>query len=271
MNELVAVGGENELAMIEAIGKRFMVAQQISEVMHTASILPDHLRTRKVAGKVIDLSKEEIRANCVLIVNQALRWGVDPFAILSSTFVIGGNLGFDGKLIATIVNKLGGLSEKLSYSFSGEGQNLTVTVSGKLQGEDTPREVKVCVKDAKTDNQIWVKDPEQKLCYTGATRWARRHCPHVLLGIISDDEPVGEIVEAESFGPAEVKESEAADAVYEQWRDRIDGEDEQSELGRMVDRINAELILTPAMRSALVGMARRRYKQLQPVETVAAE
>lgn len=276
MSDLILSDTDSDLSMIESTAKRFVVAGQIAQAMCQASILPEHLRTRKVAGKVEALSLDEIKANCVLIVNQALRWGVDPFAILPSTFVIGGNLGFDGKLIAAIVNKLGGLSKKLSYEFAGEGQNRTVTVSGQLHGEDEPRTVSVTVKDAKTDNAIWTKDPDQKLVYTGATRWARRHCPHVILGIVSDDEPAGEIIDAVSTSSVAIEEPSPAPAklkvdingVIERYKQEIAEATDEDSLTRIGDRINAELAIPePARKDLRASWIARR----EELTTVAAK
>ena len=175
----------DELALIESSGRRFVLAGQFAHAMCRASVLPEHLRTRRIDGKVIPLEQDEIEANCVMIANQALRWGVDPFAILPSTYVVGGKLGFDGKLIAAIVNQRGGLKGRLSRSYTGNGDNLTVTVSGTLQGEDEPRTVSIRLRDVRTSNEIWRKDPEQKLWYTGATRWARRALSG---GVVGDSE-----------------------------------------------------------------------------------
>ena len=186
MSQLATVVADqvDETALIEASGRRFVLAGQFAHAMCRASVLPEHLRTRRIDGKLVPLEQDEIEANCVMIANQALRWGVDPFAILPSTYVIGGKLGFDGKLIAAIVNQRGRLKGRLSRSYSGSGDNLTVTVSGTLQGEDEPRTVSVRLRDVRTSNEIWRKDPEQKLWYTDATRWARAHCPELRLGII---------------------------------------------------------------------------------------
>jgi hypothetical protein len=52
------------------------------------------------------------------------------------------------------------------------------------------------VKDAATDNQMWSKDPDQKLIYSAVVKWARRHCPEVVLGIITDDDMERMIEEA---------------------------------------------------------------------------
>ena len=281
MNDLMTMEPETDItidvAAMEATLQRFVVADKISTAMCRASILPAHLRTRRVKGEVSDLAPDEVKANCVLIVNQALRWGVDPFAILPSTFVIGGNLGFDGKLIAAIVNKLGGLKQNLRYEFSGQGADRTVTVTATLRNESEPRAVTVRLKDAVTDNDIWKKDPDQKLCYTGATKWARRHCPHVILGIISDDSPV-ETIEGYSVRTepkalperVEVAAEEAKmppkpvdiNAIIISYRDRINAATTTAEMATLGERINAELALPEQARKDLRAVAIDKYNEL---------
>lgn len=269
MNEMILSSETTDLAFIESTAKRLVVADQIATAMCRASLLPDHLRQERAGGVWKPLDPEQVKANCVLIVNQALRWGVDPFAILPSTFVISGKLGFDGKLIAAIVNKLGGLTKKLSYEFSGSGDGRTVTVSGTMEGESEPRTVSVTVKDAKTDNAIWTKDPDQKLVYTGATKWARRHCPHVILGIISDDEPLGEVIEATSRPRETTQEAEQPQqskidigAKVEQLRAVIAAADDEDELQRIGDKISAELAIPDADRQALRNSWIKRRAEL---------
>jgi hypothetical protein len=152
---------------------------RIANLMASANLIPSHLKGD---------TKEQTQANCFLVVNQALRWGFDPFAVAPETYAISGKLGYQGKLIAAVINARGGLAEKLSYTFTGKGDDMEVTVSGRLEGEDAPRKVSVSVKQAKTQNQMWTKDPEQKLVYTGAIRWARRHKPEVVMGVLTEED-----------------------------------------------------------------------------------
>lgn len=174
---------------------RFNQMMMIAQTMASAALIPDHLIGKKKGGTMEYFTADEIRANCFLIVNQAFRWGMDPFAVMPETYVVGGKLGYQGKLIAALVNSLADLEERLSYTYSGTKgtPDFTVTVSGKIRGEKEARSVTVKVGDVKTDNQMWTKDPEQKLVYTGATKWTRRHCPEIILGILTDDD--AEVIE----------------------------------------------------------------------------
>lgn len=164
---------------------RFEHMIRIARVMAQASLIPDHMTIGK--GKQF-LSEQEILSNCFLVVNQAVRWGMDPFAVVPETYVVSGKLGFQGKLVAAVVNARAGLKERLNYEFSGTGDARTVTISATFVNETEPRTVTLSVAQAKTDNKMWAKDPDQKLIYSGATKWARRHCPEIMLGVLTDDD-----------------------------------------------------------------------------------
>lgn len=161
---------------------------RMAKLMVQSSLLPEHLRMVGTKGNKQPLPFNTVVANCFRIVNQAVRWGCDPFALPDETYVVGGKLGYQGKLIAAIVNARAGLEKRLDYEFKGEGQQLTVIVSGVMKGETKARVVELKLADAITDNQMWRKDPQQKLIYSGVTKWARRHCPEIVLGILSDDD-----------------------------------------------------------------------------------
>lgn len=154
---------------------------RIAQAMGKASLIPKHLKGSDI---------EQTVANCFLVVNQSLRWKLDPFAVAPETYEVGGKLGYQGKLIAAVINTRAGLADKLSYTFSGKRgtDEYEVTVSGRFADEEAPRTVSVSVGQAKTQNQMWTRDPEQKLVYTGSIRWARRHAPEIIMGIMTDDD-----------------------------------------------------------------------------------
>jgi hypothetical protein len=178
--EIRVVEDDSPLAYIMDTAK-FEHCYRIAEAMSRASLIPQHLK----GG-----TKEETAANCFLVVNQALRWHMDPFLIAPETYAIQGKLGYQGKLVAAVINTRAGLAEKLRYEFSGEKgtDGFTVTVSGRFEGEAEPRTVSVSVGQAKTQNQMWTKDPEQKLVYTGSIRWARRYAPEVVMGVMIEED-----------------------------------------------------------------------------------
>lgn len=150
--------------------------QRVAKLMASASLVPNHLRGEQKLG------------DCFLVAAQAFRWRMDPFAVAQATYVVSGKLGYEGKLIAGIVNASGKLAGSLNYEYSGEGDGRTVVVSGKIKGDDAPRTIKGDVAGWKTSNEQWKKNPDQILAYRGAREWARRHMPEVVLGIQADEE-----------------------------------------------------------------------------------
>ena len=159
---------------------RFEHLYRIATTMARASLIPKHL---------IGKTQDETVANCFLVVNQAIRWGFDPFAVAPETYSVGGKLGFQGKLVAAVINVRAGLKRSLWYTFNDKtGDALEVTVHGHIEGEEEERTVTMTVAQGRTDNAIWTKDPHQKLIYSGAIKWGRRHTPEVVMGVLTDDD-----------------------------------------------------------------------------------
>lgn len=166
---------------------------EVARVMAASNLTPEHLRGERTNGQFKPYAREQAEANCFLVVNQAAAWGMNPLLIAPETYVVGGKLAFQGKLIAAVVNSRAGLVSRLKFSFEGTGDDLRCTASGQFAGDTQPRTVTVALKQARTGNELWKKDPEQKLIYTTAIRWARRHCPDVLMGVITEleyEEPI---------------------------------------------------------------------------------
>lgn len=149
-------------------------AMKLAEMMASAKLVPK------------DLQKSP--ADCLMVIQQAVRWQMDPFAVAQECSVIQGKLMHSGKLVAAVVNSRGNLAARLSFSYSGSNGDRTITVSGRLQGEDGPRTVEVRLGDAKTNNRVWQSQPDQQLMYHGCRVWARRHTPELMLGVWSPEE-----------------------------------------------------------------------------------
>lgn len=192
-----------------------------AEKLAAAPLTPAHLKAnmRDLANVPEDdrrrVAWQQTVANCILVANQARRWGADVFAVAAETYVVGNKLGYQGKLLAAVVNAKGNLAQSLQVVYStGKGDDLAAVVYGSREGP-IPAEaypfldayadaedraalrqlsrlgvmaIRISVGQAKTSNDMWRKDPEQKLWYSGATKWARRHAPELMIGILSDDD-----------------------------------------------------------------------------------
>jgi hypothetical protein len=164
---------------------------RVAKVIVASSLVPETLRTSGTSGTKANLPLEEVQANVFLVVNQAFRWGMDPFAVIGSASVVHGRLMWEGKLVAAVIKALAGV--RLSYSFNDKtGDGFGVTVSGTLPGETEPRTISGTVGDWKTTgtNSPWGRpgNHPRQLCYRGAREFGRIHTPEVMLGIYTDDE-----------------------------------------------------------------------------------
>lgn len=146
------------------------------------------LATMMSKGKLVPAALQQSPADCLLVIEQATRWGMSPFAVAQEVSVIQGRLMHSGKIVAAAVHGSGVLQGRLTYTYTGENGALAVIVRGLLRGDAEPSEVTVRLADAKTTNQHWVKSPQQMLAYHGARVWARRFVPEVMLGVYSPEE-----------------------------------------------------------------------------------
>lgn len=171
----------------------FTGIMRVAKAMAASPLVPESLRTKTVDGKTVDLAPEQIEANCFLVTEQAQRWGISPFAALACASNVRGRMMWEGKLVAGVLEA--NLGVRLNYEYEGSGENLSVTVTGTLPGEDKPRTIKGNVKDWKTGQ--WTGSAyEQRLAYRGAREWARRHAPAVMLGVVTEDEELPTMREA---------------------------------------------------------------------------
>jgi hypothetical protein len=151
----------------------FELIQRWGRMLAASAMVPDYLKDQP--------------ADCAMIVTQAMQWGLNPMVVAQSCYVARGRVGYEGKIIAGLVNN--GLSRKLNYKFSGEGKTLKVVVDGIMKGESEERTVEGTWGEWSNDrNAAWKTMPKQMMAYRGMREWARRHNPGVISGIMSIDE-----------------------------------------------------------------------------------
>jgi hypothetical protein len=160
----------------------------------SAGIVPSNMAeaielAKMMAGaKLVPSALQKSPSDCLMVVLQAIRWQMDPFAVAQECSVIQGKLMLSGKLVAAVINSRGNLAERLSFSYSGSNDDRIITVSGRLQSESEARTVSVKLRDARTTANVWKTQPDQQLMYHGARVWARRHVPEFMLGVYSPEE-----------------------------------------------------------------------------------
>lgn len=169
---------------------RFEHMQRIAQVMAASNLIPESLSMTGDSNNRQVLPTPMLVANCFLVVNQAVRWGMDPFAVAQCVSVIHGKLCYEGKLIAAVIEAKLGI--RLRYEWDNkQGDSLGIVVSGKFHDEQEPRTVSGTVGEWKTTGAgtPWVpKQFKKMLAYRGAREWGRLHCPSLMLGVYSEDE-----------------------------------------------------------------------------------
>ena len=152
-------------------------AWRLAKCMASGQLMPQHLKNP---------------SDCLRVVDLAMRSGHSPFAIADKTYFVSGKMAFEGQLCAAFVNGHPSMKTRLRYDCEGEGKELSVTVSGTLEGEEEPRSLTVYLRQAllsrSPKNKHWDTNPEQQLCYYAARTWARRNAPEILLGMYTPEE-----------------------------------------------------------------------------------
>ncbi len=185
----------------------FAQISKMAEVMSSASLIPESLSHEGSGKDRARLPDHVVRANCFLVANQAVRWGLDPFAVAQCSSVVHGRLMFEGKLVAGVLDANLGINLVHAYgkwdsskeacilSEDGTGDNLAIRI-GEGRYDDgvavfTGRFIDGHVGGWKTtgNNTPWRQGQYRKmLVYRGTREWARIYQPGAMLGVVTDDE-----------------------------------------------------------------------------------
>lgn len=171
------------------------------EIVHVPSsqqgIMPKSLEAAMnlanlmASAKLVPLHLQKSPGDCLLVINQACRWGLDPMTVAQSTCVVSGKLCYEGKLVAAVLVSTGAIKGRPDYEFSGEGDNRTIKISA-MTNDGKVRTLTGTVKDWKSNNRYWQSQPDDMLIYRGIRQWARRYAPEAMLGIYTPDEMINE-------------------------------------------------------------------------------
>jgi hypothetical protein len=168
-------------------------------------------------------------SDCTAIAMQAYQWQMNPYAVAQKTHLVNGRLGYEAQLVVAVINSRAPVCERLRYDWEGDWNGVNgktdkeekraCTVSCRFVGEAEPRKLRVSMAQVGVRNSpLWVDDPRQQLAYLTAKRWARLHCPDVLLGVYTPDElqefiPVREQATATSSSAIVRDHDTAEDAI----------------------------------------------------------
>ena len=164
-----ATGGVNGL-----VPQSMDQAIRLADMMSRGRLVPKHL--------------QDSPGDCLMVIEQAMRWNMSPFAVAQATSVIQGKMMFEGKVVAAAVQASSAITGWIDYEFGGENGGRYIVVKATRRGETEQKTVKVTLAEAKTTNQWWQKTPDQMLVYHGTRVWGRRWVPSVMLGVYSPEE-----------------------------------------------------------------------------------
>lgn len=165
---------------------KFEHMMRIASAMAHASLMPDHLRNEN-----FDMAK----ANALLVVNQAVRWEQDPFALAQCTFrTPDGKIGFEGKAVHAAIEKKLGIRLRHDHFGEKDTDDRGIRIWFRFPDEDFDRDIDGTVKKWATNDKNgnrkknWVEQPDDMLLYRGVRQWCRRHAPGIIMGVYTDDE-----------------------------------------------------------------------------------
>jgi hypothetical protein len=147
---------------------------ELAKAFADSKMVPDHFK--KSVG------------DCYIAINLANHYGMEPWMLMQEMYIIQGKPMMSGKMATAILNH--SLADPLRPEYSGEGDERTIKLTGRPEGEASPLSVTLKVKDAKTQNEQWKKNPDQMLMYAASRMWGRRYTPDIILGIVFDDEEI---------------------------------------------------------------------------------
>jgi hypothetical protein len=138
--------------------------------------------------------------DCLAIVTQSLRWRLEPYWVAQHSYIAKSEalIAYDAAVHAAIVISSGILEGRPRYTYAGEGEERTCTVTATFIGEREPHDyttppLRQC-RPPKNEHGVikgsplWSKDVDQQLGYYAMRNWGRRHCPELLGGVYDREE-----------------------------------------------------------------------------------
>lgn len=156
----------------------------------TAGEMMEFAKMMSIAGVCIRKDFREKPGQCLMLLQQALRWEMDPFAVANKAYVVNDQIAYESQLITALINTRANLDGRLTPRYDGDGTNRTCTVTGRFEKElDALEYTSPPIGQITPKNSpLWKNDPDQQLFYFSARAWARRFAPEVLLGVYDRDE-----------------------------------------------------------------------------------
>lgn len=175
----------------------------MNAMMHFAEVMSSGVSTvpKHLQGKPSD---------CLAIVMQAARWGMDPFAVGQKTHLVNGALGYEAQLVNAVLMSSGAIRGRFHYEYRGDGSKLSCRAGAIPSGETEIAWTEwLCIDQITTKNSpLWKTNPKQQMAYLQVKNWGRLYAPGAIMGIYSVEELYERDAEPRDINP--VPESAAA-------------------------------------------------------------
>lgn len=124
---------------------------------------------------------------CLGITYQAALWKMDPVAVCKKAYVVNDQIGYEAQLINALI--LPHLDDLPDYEYTGTAkQSRQCTVTARYKGQTiTVQSPQTSVISPK-NSPLWKTDEDQQLAYYTIRALARRHLPHIIMGVYAVDE-----------------------------------------------------------------------------------
>lgn len=230
-------------------------------------------------------------SDCLAIIMQAARWGMDPFVVGQKSHLVNGVLGYEAQLYNALITSSNVVHGRFKYEYGGDWEKIVgkkdsrdesglfVRVGAVLRGEtDITWGEPLYLADITTRNSpLWKTAPKQQIGYLAVKYWARSYCPEVTMGIYDKDDleqrtekeinpapaprmSVQEITSDVSTTSSARECTTNIDALADDFRDRIESaEDVDSAKAVRVDIEAAKATLGTALFTELKNKAVKRY------------
>ena len=182
-----------------------LVSTSTTAMIHDEAMLQKMLSFAEVMATSRITVPKHLQGNpgdCLAITMQAMQWGMNPFAVAQKTHVVNGRLGYEAQLVAAVINTRAPIVGRLDYEWFGDWSKVNgktcsddgvgVFVFATFKGESEPRRLRMSMAQVGNvrNSPNWVSDPRQQAAYLATKKFARLHCPDVILGVYTDDELV---------------------------------------------------------------------------------
>ncbi|OUR99267.1 hypothetical protein A9Q81_11885 [Gammaproteobacteria bacterium 42_54_T18] len=201
MSSELTVTNESMLQNNETLTQYIKVAEYMST---SKAMLPVHFHRNP--------------GDCLALVMQASMWGMNPYLVGQKTHVVSGTLGYEAQLVNAVITTNAPITSRIKYNWFGDWhkvigkfatktnqttkkqykvpdwkpvdeEGLGVSVYATFKGDSEPTQLDLYLTQAQTRNStLWASDPKQQLAYLAVKRWARLHCPEIMMGVYTEDE-----------------------------------------------------------------------------------